>query len=60
LYSILQASITAFVHRQADYNVAIISRWIEPADAERTIDWAPRAYRDQVVRQRNVRDLPQI
>ncbi len=31
---------TAFVHRQADFNLAIISRWTDPADADRNIAWA--------------------
>jgi FAD/FMN-containing dehydrogenase len=31
---------TAFGHRDWDYNLLIISRWTEPADAERHIRWA--------------------
>jgi FAD/FMN-containing dehydrogenase len=31
---------TAFVHRDADFNLAIISRWTDPADADRHIAWA--------------------
>ena len=29
-----------FVHRDADFNLAIISRWTEPAEADRHITWA--------------------
>jgi hypothetical protein len=31
---------TAFPHRQADFNLAIISRWTDPAEADRHIAWA--------------------
>ncbi len=31
---------TAFDHRDADYNLAIIARWLDPADAEANINWA--------------------
>lgn len=31
---------TAFDHRNADYNLAIIARWLDPADAEANINWA--------------------
>jgi FAD/FMN-containing dehydrogenase len=31
---------TAFVHRDADFNLAIISRWLDPAEADRHIAWA--------------------
>lgn len=31
---------TAFVHRQADFNLAIIGKWIDPSEAERHIAWA--------------------
>ena len=31
---------TAFDHRDADYNLAIIARWLDPADAEANISWA--------------------
>lgn len=31
---------TAFVHRDADFNLAIIGRWADPAEAERHIAWA--------------------
>jgi FAD/FMN-containing dehydrogenase len=31
---------TAFDHRDATYNLAIISRWLDPADAEANITWA--------------------
>jgi FAD/FMN-containing dehydrogenase len=34
------AEATAFVHREADFNLAIISRWTDPAEAERHIAWA--------------------
>jgi hypothetical protein len=38
---------TAFVHREADYNLAIISRWTDPSDSEGHIAWA-RAVHDAV------------
>jgi FAD/FMN-containing dehydrogenase len=31
---------TAFDHREAEYNLAIIARWLDPADAEANIAWA--------------------
>lgn len=31
---------TAFPHRDADFNLAIISRWADPAGLERHIAWA--------------------
>ena len=31
---------TAFDHRDAEYNFAIIGRWLDPADAETNIAWA--------------------
>jgi FAD/FMN-containing dehydrogenase len=31
---------TAFPHRDADFNLAIISRWTDPSDADRHIAWA--------------------
>jgi FAD/FMN-containing dehydrogenase len=31
---------TAFVHRNADFNLAIISRWTDPAEADQHIAWA--------------------
>ncbi len=31
---------TAFVHRDADFNLAIISRWTDPTEADRHIAWA--------------------
>jgi FAD/FMN-containing dehydrogenase len=31
---------TAFVHREADFNLAIIARWGDPQEAERHIAWA--------------------
>jgi FAD/FMN-containing dehydrogenase len=31
---------TAFVQRDADFNLAIISRWTDPAEADRHIAWA--------------------
>ena len=31
---------TAFDHRGAEYNLAIIARWLDPADAEANISWA--------------------
>ncbi|HEV2130149.1 MAG TPA: BBE domain-containing protein, partial [Longimicrobiaceae bacterium] len=30
---------TAFAHRDAEYNLAIISRWVDPVEAERQIAW---------------------
>jgi FAD/FMN-containing dehydrogenase len=38
---------TAFVHRHADYNLAIVSRWSDPAGSEPHIAWA-RATHDAV------------
>lgn len=34
------AHATAFAHRHATYNLAIISRWLDPADADAAITWA--------------------
>jgi hypothetical protein len=31
---------TAFTLRDGDYNLAIVGRWTDPADAERTTTWA--------------------
>jgi FAD/FMN-containing dehydrogenase len=31
---------TAFDHRDAEYNLAIIARWTDPAEADRHIAWA--------------------
>lgn len=31
---------TAFDHRDADYNLVIVSRWANPADAEPNVSWA--------------------
>ena len=31
---------SAFTLRQGDYNLAIVGRWTDPADAEKTIAWA--------------------
>lgn len=31
---------TAFDHRDAEYNLAIIAKWLDPADAEANIAWA--------------------
>jgi FAD/FMN-containing dehydrogenase len=31
---------TAFDAREADYNLVIVSRWTDPADAQRHIDWS--------------------
>lgn len=31
---------TAFDHREAEYNLAIIARWLDPADAQANIAWA--------------------
>ena len=33
---------SAFTLRQGDYNLAIVGRWTDPADAEKTIAWAKR------------------
>jgi FAD/FMN-containing dehydrogenase len=30
---------TAFDHRDADYNLALISRWLDPADQEKNVAW---------------------
>lgn len=35
---------TAFPHRQAGYNVLIISQWRDPHDSERNIAWAKATY----------------
>jgi len=35
---------TAFAHRDAEYNVAIISRWPDPALADASIAWARQLY----------------
>ncbi len=34
------ADATAFDQRDADYNFVIVSRWADPADAERNVAWA--------------------
>lgn len=34
------ADATAFDQRDADYNLVIVSRWADPADAERNVAWA--------------------
>jgi FAD/FMN-containing dehydrogenase len=31
---------TAFDHRDAEYNLAIIARWLDPADADANVAWA--------------------
>jgi FAD/FMN-containing dehydrogenase len=36
---------TAFVHRDADFNLAIISRWTDPAEADRHVAWARGVHR---------------
>ena len=36
---------TAFTLRDGDYNLAIIGRWADPADADRTIAWAKQLNR---------------
>jgi hypothetical protein len=33
------ANDTAFNHRDAEFNLAIVSRWMDPSDAERQIAW---------------------
>jgi FAD/FMN-containing dehydrogenase len=39
-YGRVGADETAFVHRDWDYNFLIVSRWTDPAEAERNIQWA--------------------
>lgn len=39
------AHATAFAHRHAAYNLAIIARWLDPADADAGIAWA-RGFHD--------------
>jgi FAD/FMN-containing dehydrogenase len=34
------ATETAFTYRSAPYNLAVIARWIDPAEADRHIAWA--------------------
>ena len=36
---------SAFTLREGDYNLAIVGRWADPADAERTIAWAKQINR---------------
>ena len=36
---------SAFTLREGDYNLAIVGRWADPADAERTIAWAKQLNR---------------
>ncbi len=36
----MSAEDSAFDHRDAEYNLAIIARWLDPADAEANIAWA--------------------
>ena len=36
---------SAFTLREGDCNLAIVSRWADPADAERTIAWAKQLNR---------------
>ena len=36
---------SAFTLRDGDYNLAIVGRWVDPADAERTIAWAKQLNR---------------
>ena len=38
---------SAFTHRDAPFNLAIVSRWTDPADAERNIAWT-RAFTDSL------------
>jgi hypothetical protein len=35
----MDADATAFGHRHAPYNLAIVGRWIDPADRERHVAW---------------------
>jgi hypothetical protein len=35
---------TAFAHRDRQYDFLILSRWEDPADNERNIDWARRTF----------------
>ena len=37
---------SAFTLREGDYNLAIVGRWADPADADRTIAWAKRLNRE--------------
>ena len=37
---------TAFTMRDGDYNLAIVGRWADPADGERTIAWARQLNRE--------------
>lgn len=39
-YRRVTANENAFTHRDWDYNFVIISRWTDPAEAERNIQWA--------------------
>jgi FAD/FMN-containing dehydrogenase len=39
------AHATAFTHRHAEYNLAIIGRWLDPADADAEIAWT-RGFHD--------------
>jgi FAD/FMN-containing dehydrogenase len=36
----VQRDAAAFDNRDADYNFVIVSRWVDPADAERNVAWA--------------------
>ena len=36
----IEQDATAFDHRDAEYNLAIIGKWTDPADAEANIAWA--------------------
>jgi FAD/FMN-containing dehydrogenase len=40
----IDADATAFDHRDAAYNLAIIARWADPADADRHIAWARETF----------------
>jgi hypothetical protein len=35
---------TAFPHRQAGYNLVIVSQWLDPAQSDECIAWAKRTY----------------
>lgn len=37
---------TAFDHRDAEYNLAIVARWLDPADADANIAWARQLWNE--------------
>jgi len=44
-YSRVGPSETAFAHRDLDYNMVVVTRWEDPADAERHISWTRDLWR---------------